>query len=54
MTKVAQCRYCPNSSNEGPGVWFDDGQRWICIICFNELQKNLREGKRETRSGRKG
>lgn len=43
--KIAQCRYCTNCSHEGPGVFFKDGERWICDICLEELeeQKKLRK-----------
>ena len=30
--KVAQCRYCVNSSNEEQGIWL--GDLWICMPCF--------------------
>ena len=30
--KVAQCRYCVNSSNEGKGIWLRE--LWICMPCF--------------------
>jgi len=48
--KIAQCRYCINSSHEGPGIWFKDGKRWICGICLVELeeQHKLREKEKET------
>jgi len=40
--KVAQCRYCPNCSNQGQGVWFKVGRAnrteyWICRPCVAEI-----------------
>ncbi len=42
MEKVAQCRYCTNSSNEGRGVWFKDRKRWICIPCLAAILQTIR------------
>jgi len=44
MEKVAQCRYCTNSSNEGRGVWFKvkDRKRWICIPCLAAILQTMR------------
>jgi len=41
MEKVAQCRYCTNSSNEGRGVWFKDRKRWICIPCLVAILQTM-------------
>jgi len=39
--KIAQCRYCTNSSNEGSGRWFrvgkDKQKYWMCSPCISEL-----------------
>jgi len=43
--KIAQCRYCTNCSHEGPGVFFKDGERWICAICLEELEEQKKLGK---------
>lgn len=39
--KIAQCRYCSNSSNECQGVWSDDAMEWICRPCFDMFEGNL-------------
>jgi len=44
MEKVAQCRYCINSSNEGSGIWFKvkNKKRWICIPCLAAILQTMR------------
>jgi len=43
MSKIAQCRYCTNSSNEGRGVWFKvkDEKMWICIPCLAAILQTM-------------
>jgi len=40
--KVAQCRYCVNSSNEGGGIWIDE-YLWICYPCIERIRKAERK-----------
>ena len=46
IKKIAQCRYCVNSSNEGEGIWL--GDLWLCYPCFNKFkEKGINLGKIE-------
>lgn len=42
--KIAQCRYCTNSSNEGDGIWLDN-RLWICFPCINKIDKQREKKK---------
>jgi len=40
--KVAQCRYCTNSSNEGTGIWLNP-HLWICMPCYEAFRDIRRD-----------
>jgi hypothetical protein len=39
--KIAQCRYCTNSSNAGDGIWIER-DLWICCPCADKALKNYK------------
>lgn len=41
VLKIAQCRYCVNSSHEGEGIWLDN-ELWICSPCVNKILKKIK------------
>lgn len=55
--KVCQCRYCPNSSDEGDGLYQAmDETKWICRPCFDKfnINRGMDKFKKVAMQGKQG